>query len=757
MNAMVLERRRGGRGLTIPLLALGLLAVGCERGPSVPLPSWTLEIDGQPPVAVTLPVHLDDRLPARDARYVLRTQLVTPGELADRPLTFALASLPALASLEVDGAPATALAPELSARYRTSGALAFRLPPAPVGARRELALIVEHRWTQSGWIDATPTVSATSAGDGRFVAVTRFNALSHQGALVVLVLLALSNALLFVLDRRRRAHGFLAAQLMCGAIYPAYFLGLLQPVLGSGDSIAVGLAVPLSGLMALHMTHHYFGLGPVRRGWTIGFALVAIVAVALGGPFTANRWIAPITGAYTFAATAEILIHLVRLGRRPDRPHNVGVFLAASLALGGLSALDFIAWLGVWLPSLSAGWLAGVRLGSLGLAIYSLGLSAAMARDLVVSLRRSDELAAERAERMATLEAQNLEIRGLYDELRRQVAERSRDLSEALGKLDISKPRLLHPGDDLDSRYRVIRSLGTGGMARVYEVERKSDQKLLALKVLEARQSGTDLARFAREAEIATQVAHPNLVAVLDVGVSHSGVLYLVMELVAGGSLEEQRERFGDVDWALPILGQVASGIAAIHAVGVVHRDLKPSNVLLAGSGGAPTAKITDFGISSLRQIDAHLETLSLNSADGFEPTFPDPAARAARSGGQLTEAGAVLGTPLYMAPEQVSGGHAVRPAVDIYSFGIMAYELVTGRYPFRSAPAVDRLRGRPTAVPPLVAAAPLDPAIGALLTRCLLPTPTERPSAGELAAALTGGTPPPTERDTPRLRPVTA
>src|SRR5262249_37004924 len=102
----------------------------------------------------------------------------------------------------------------------------------------------------------------------------------------------------------------------------------------------------------------------------------------------------------------------------------------------------------------------------------------------------------------------------------------------------------------------------------------------------------------AREAQMASTVAHPNVVGIIDVDVASSGFLYLVMELVDGEPLHHYRERFGDPGWAVPVLRQIASGLAALHAAGVVHRDLKPGNVLVSGAEVRPQVKISDFGIA---------------------------------------------------------------------------------------------------------------------------------------------------------------
>src|SRR5262249_61502382 len=114
-----------------------------------------------------------------------------------------------------------------------------------------------------------------------------------------------------------------------------------------------------------------------------------------------------------------------------------------------------------------------------------------------------------------------------------------------------------------------------------------------------------------REAQIAAELDHPNVIPALDVGVTQGGTLFLVMQLVDGPSLADERARFGDAVWAVPILAQIARALAAMHARGVVHRDLKPANILLAGS----TVKVADFGLASLTDAETFAETLAVSGA----------------------------------------------------------------------------------------------------------------------------------------------
>jgi serine/threonine-protein kinase len=358
----------------------------------------------------------------------------------------------------------------------------------------------------------------------------------------------------------------------------------------------------------------------------------------------------------------------------------------------------------------------------------------------IANARGAKELAA----RVALLESKNREIGVLNDELRRQVTDRSRQLAAALQRIGAvpAREHRLEPGQTIDDRYVVVRELGSGGMGTVYEVTRTSDGRHLAMKIMTTAQSGDALARLAREAEIAGKMSHPNLVSIVDVDVSRAGALYIVMELVEGQPLREARSRRGDVPWVLAVLRQIATGLAALHGGGIIHRDLKPANVLLTGDEGAPIAKIADFGIARLAEND--LRTALAATRDLRGDTDP-PAPTITASYGELqtpetaplTHPGQILGTPRYMAPELASGAKDAQPSSDIWSFGILALELLVGALPFASPTAGERRAARMRAEEDLGRLPGLPASIAKLLARTLAFTPAERPTATELASAL--------------------
>jgi Protein kinase domain len=327
------------------------------------------------------------------------------------------------------------------------------------------------------------------------------------------------------------------------------------------------------------------------------------------------------------------------------------------------------------------------------------------------------ELVAEREKTRTVLE----------QEVGHQVAERSRELGRALARGESSALSLvLSKGDRFHTRYRVVRPLGEGGMGAVYEVERLTDAARLALKVVTG--TGTNAARFAREAEIGARVHHANLVSIVDVGVAEGGAPFLVMELVKGGSLEDRRARFGDVAWALPILRQVVEGLLALHDAAVVHRDLKPANVLLSGTEGALVAKISDFGISRFGP-----PTLG----GPIDPRAATVAASPTPEASHLTSTGAMLGTPLYMAPEAAKGGRTVEASADVFAFGILAYEAITGRFPFAMPPVLLALAGQALPLVAPMGTVGLDGGVRDCVLACLSEDAAARPSARRLKEAL--------------------
>jgi serine/threonine protein kinase/Tfp pilus assembly protein PilF len=269
--------------------------------------------------------------------------------------------------------------------------------------------------------------------------------------------------------------------------------------------------------------------------------------------------------------------------------------------------------------------------------------------------------------------------------------------------------------DVVADRYRTGHEVGRGGMARVYRARDLKHDRDVAIKVVRAELAaslGRD--RFLREIAIAARLQHPNILPLYDSG-DANGSLYFVMPFEAGPSLRERLARSGalPVTEAVSVLRDVARALQYAHAQGVVHRDIKPDNVLLSGG----TAVVADFGIAkafTAAQTDASRMT--------------------------MTQAGAGIGTPAYMAPEQAVGDPSIDHRADLYSYGCLAYEVFTGQPPFKGDSAHELIAAHVGSTPkPLqMLRADVPDAIAHLVGRCLEKLPAARPqSAAELLAVL--------------------
>ncbi len=283
----------------------------------------------------------------------------------------------------------------------------------------------------------------------------------------------------------------------------------------------------------------------------------------------------------------------------------------------------------------------------------------------------------------------------------------------------------------IDGRYTIERPLGSGGMAEVFLAHDGVLDRDVALKVLRSQYAGDEefYERFRREATSAAGLSHPNIVQVYDRGETADGTCYIAMEYVSGGTLKERLDERGPMEpqRALAVAGQVAEALWAAHERGVIHRDIKPQNILVTDMGHL---KVTDFGI-----------------------------ARAA-SAATISATNAVFGTAGYLSPEQALGEPAT-PRSDLYSLGIVLYELLTGVVPYRADNPVAVCMKHVTE--PLTPPPRLDPtlpqAVDAHLVKMLAQDPAHPPeSASEVLDDIEGvrrGAPPPApipRTGTPRL-----
>jgi serine/threonine-protein kinase len=265
----------------------------------------------------------------------------------------------------------------------------------------------------------------------------------------------------------------------------------------------------------------------------------------------------------------------------------------------------------------------------------------------------------------------------------------------------------------LSGAYTIERELGGGGMSRVFAATEIALDRRVVVKVLPDEMVGqVSLERFKREIALAARLQHPHIVPLLTAGAA-SGLPYFTMPLVEGESLRERIARHGELPLAeaMRLLREIASALSYAHERGIVHRDIKPDNVLLSGGG----AMITDFGVA---------KALSLSS----------------NGEGRATSMGVALGTPAYMSPEQASADPTVDHRADIYAFGVLAYELLTGQPPFAGRTPQGLLAAHVTEAPEVITRrrSAIPPALGALIMRCLEKRAADRPqTAMELVHGL--------------------
>ena len=285
-------------------------------------------------------------------------------------------------------------------------------------------------------------------------------------------------------------------------------------------------------------------------------------------------------------------------------------------------------------------------------------------------------------------------------------------------------------GDLVSGRFRIVRFIASGGMGELYEAHDLELKEQVALKTIRP-----DIAadvrvnqRFRREVQLARKITHPNICRIFDLfqhqpasEAAAPPVVFVTMELLEGETLRDLMKRQGrfTVQQALPLALQMAEALAAAHAVGIVHRDFKSNNVMILPAktpGDSPRAVVTDFGLAYTANDDEAATNISISAP------------------------GDILGTPDYMAPEQIQGGD-VTPASDVYALGIVLYEMVTGVRPFAAstpmASALKRISGPPPQTPrDLVQDIPVD--WNTVIMRCLERNPEKRfPDGAAVAAAL--------------------
>jgi serine/threonine protein kinase len=270
----------------------------------------------------------------------------------------------------------------------------------------------------------------------------------------------------------------------------------------------------------------------------------------------------------------------------------------------------------------------------------------------------------------------------------------------------------------LDQRYRLVRLLGSGGCGSVWQAEHLALHSPVAIKLLDpaALDAGDTLQRFLREARAAAALRSQHVVQILDYGVD-SGMPFIVMELLDGESLEQRLARRGQLDFVATerVLRHTARAVARAHEAGIIHRDLKPGNVFIVPNDEDEVIKVLDFGVAKTTS-----SVLGRSVAHAMTP------------------AGALLGTPHYMSPEQVEGSAALDHRTDLWAMGVMTYECLLGRLPFDAGSFASLLQAicrGPSPVPSQQGDVPLG--FDGWFARACARSPDDRfASAKELAAA---------------------
>ena len=391
------------------------------------------------------------------------------------------------------------------------------------------------------------------------------------------------------------------------------------------------------------------------------------------------------------------------------------------------------------LPAAEIAWLE--RTGA-SLIVPVLGDERALVAVLVLGAKRSEEAySKEDRELLATIAAQvglGLDVarlrRRAAEEAPTTTAQLTRQIAPALAECprcgrcedhgtatcpaDGAELRAGPTPRVIDNKYRIDQLLGRGGMGSVYRARDVRLDRQVAVKVVrpELLDDHDARRRFRREAQLVARLQHPGIVSIFDFGTLDSGGAYLVMELVRGEDLRHVLHREGRLEpaRAVRILGAVCEAIDAAHREGVLHRDLKPENILLpSGPGSVNDAKVLDFGVAKLVE----------------EPARP-AADAAAEVHSTLTMAGTIIGTPAYMAPEQLRAA-SPGPRTDVFALGVIAYEMLTGDLPFGRGTLTDVVLAQARGARPL---REHDGAIGApvcdAVMRALSMDPEARPAS---------------------------
>ncbi len=786
-------------GVCARLVGLGLLAlvVGCASADGQSIHDVVIVGPEGETTPLRLPARLDRAglLPRRASRYQVRAHVALAPNLVGHELVLVLPSLSARASASIDGEPMGAVRGGATRGYRQRPPLAWSVPGRLTGdGALEVTIFVEHTWTQSAWLTAAPELVVAGHGLGRGTWVERVNLPLAAAGLAVAISVGLVMAWVYLIDRSRRASGYFAIQALAAAVYPAHVSGLLIP-LGRFEVPVMGTGLVIGITAAVYYTHAFFDSPAPSRWWARAAAATIAVFWLSTDPF----WSSDIAGRVMVVyLTLTLVIMLVTITRiiRLRGGREAWQYLLPWLSLALSSPPDLLAWAGIADP------LAGARCTVVAFVLFPLLLELLLNQQHVGTLNDANLLLAGQVRdleaRRTEIEQLNNELRRQISDRAGQI---QAALLLARGRAGTAP--VLVPGEVVQGRYRVERPIGAGGMGTVYEVTRLVDGRRLALKLAREvnGEALARMAREAQTAASVTN-PHIVAMLDVDVASAgflflvmelvdgkplssqhdrfgdRAWALAVLAQLADGlAALHQGGVIHRDLKPSNVLLARADDGALQVKITdfGIsVPETYGSSDATFEDAGGSYRSGLVDAVDRKPTALDppvpARLEATrelasiswEIAASDATSATKPSPmgprllprgplraraepggkdgAGRSHDSGSApLTRTGFLSGTPAYMAPELAEGRHRLVLAADLFAFGVIARELITGHRPYAQPLVLALIEGRPTpAVASLAESWPEAPAhLVHLLDACLDFAPSARPTASVLAVAL--------------------